>query len=483
MHGGTRYAPPLRFVPMWSRFLRLVLASVLFVAVFATVPGIASAQITDPTTGAVTGGATLTIYQEQSLPRYNSGHTRQINKRGLQYTPEGVNYEDCLEDQEIEFPLQMSGFDPNATVQVWASTNGTDCSAQTARTGGYQLCWQLITGIPLQLTVPVYIKVRDIMAGASPASPTALRRDVGICGLVDLNTISVQFLYFPPGNPSQASSSQTVTIQVDTVGPAPPSGIHTLPGDTRIYVNWDSISGEGGVTALTGVKIYCDQNGNTSVPSVAQCQRVLDSGIPEVDLSQIGEAGVTPVTTTNDASTFHSEERGLLADGGDAGDDGGDASSIDVTTTDAASSDGATTSSGDANGGTCTNTNFAPTNGNAVVPNADFDSCFLCGTITGNTGTSITASGFRGAPLTNNQHYAVAVAATDAFENVGALSPIYCEYPELTNDFWRTYKNDGGGAGGCDTAGDEAPLGSVAALLGVIVVGLSLVRRKKKGHR
>lgn len=464
-----------------SRLKRFCLASAFFVvAIVAMLPRAAQAQTTTGTTTAA--ATTITIYNEQSLPRWNAGHTKQLVKRGLQYTPEGVNFEDCLENQEIEFPIQMTGIAANGTVQAWASLNGTDCSAQTARTGGYQLCWDLQENFQPVINTQVYIPVRLIMAGASPNSPTAIKSDQSVCGLVDLNTVQVQFLYFAPGNLTQAAASQAVTISVDTVGPAPPTGLHTLPGDTRIYVNWDSISGEGGLTALTGVKIYCDQNGNTSVPNVASCQKVLDSGIPQVDESTIGEAG-TDTTTTDDASTAHSNVRDLLPDGGDAGDDGGDdGGDIVVTSTDASSDDGSVVVvTSDAN--TCSNSNFTPLSGNAVVPNADFDSCFLCGSITSNTGTSITASGFRGAPLVNNQHYAVAVAATDAFNNVGPLSTIECEYPEETNDFWKTYKGAGGGAGGCDTSGDTTPIGSLGALGAMMALGVSIVRRRKKDSR
>lgn len=463
---------------MSSRLQRLFLAGFALAAVLVGTPRGASAQTTTTGTTGTTTATTITIYQEQSLPRYNAGHTKQVQKRGLQYTPEGVNYQDCIDGQEIELPIQMSGIQGNGSVQIWASLNGLDCSAVTARSSLTQQCWDLHQNFQPSINTTVWIPVREIMAGASPNSPTATKSDPSICGLVDLNTIQVQILYFAPGNLTQAAASQAVSIQVDTVGPAPPTGIHTLPGDTRIYVKWDNISGEGGLTSLTGVKVYCDQNGNTSVPNVSQCATVLDAGVPGVDLSQVGEAGTT-ATTTDDASTTHSNVRDDTVDGGDAGDDGGDASSIDVTTT---TSDAATTTTTDSSSSTCSNANFVLPNGDAVVPNAAFDSCFLCGSITGNTGTSVTATGFRGSPLVNNTHYAVAVAATDAFENVGLLSPISCEYPEETNDFWRTYKADGGGAGGCDTGG-EPPLGSLGALGAMVAIGVSVVRRRKRSSR
>jgi hypothetical protein len=73
--------------------------------------------------------------------------------------------------------------------------------------------------------------------------------------------------------------------------------------------------------------------------------------------------------------------------------------------------------------------------------------------------------------------YAVAVAATDAFGNVGPLSTPICEYPEETTDFWKKYREAGGNAGGgCATAG--SPIGSVSVLTGLTIAVLSMARRR-----
>ena len=64
-------------------------------------------------------------------------------------------------------------------------------------------------------------------------------------------------------------------------------------------------------------------------------------------------------------------------------------------------------------------------------------------------------SSVAGKPLVNGTHYAVAVAGTDAYGNVGKLSTVICEFPEQTSDFWNAYKNAGGESGGGGIAGRQ----------------------------
>src|SRR5262249_28005066 len=151
-------------------------------------------------------------------------------------TPEAVNLQDCVDDQLIRFTLLMSGFEAQASVQAWASNSGADCKTSTNRSGGVQVCWKLLdTNISLQTTVDVDIPVRQIMSGAPPFDAQSKRNaTASACGQVDLSTISVQFLYFKPGDSATATQAKNIDITVDTVGPEPPSGLTALPGNTRI---------------------------------------------------------------------------------------------------------------------------------------------------------------------------------------------------------------------------------------------------------
>jgi hypothetical protein len=295
---------------MCARLLRrLLLTSALVAAFLVFAPRVAFAQ------------ATISLYQETSLPRANADNTT-ANKRALQYTPEGVSYQDCVDDQRIVFPLQMSGFVGNASLQAWASLSGADCGQTSNRTNpNGRLCWPLIAGIPLTTTQNVYIPVRSIMSGVKDV--TKPDTSAAICGQVDLTTISVEFLYFEPGNTATPTVNKTVAVSVDTVGPAPPTGVKTKPGNGRITVEWDNISGEGGVSVLTGVKVYCDVNGASSIPAGnASCDKLVAERAAAAAAATT-DAGTTKTsdasTTTTSVSPACSTVPIDAGDGGDAG--------------------------------------------------------------------------------------------------------------------------------------------------------------------
>lgn len=306
-----------------------------------------------------------------------------VQKRPLNLTPEGVNYQDCLDNQSIRFPLVLDQFQANASFQAWASA-GADCSVQSNRASGTGLCWSLVTGIPLQQFPNVDIPVRKIMSGVlSPTSPDATE---AICGKVDLTNIAVQFLYFDPGQVSTPTATKSFVVQVDTVGPPPPTGLTALPGNASITVEWKSISGSGGLTALTGVNAYCD-----------------------------------PASTGSD----------------------------------------------------CSNPNFTAN----TLPDNAFNARFLCGGITGNTGSAVAAKSINGVPLQNGVRYAVAVAGTDAFANVGPLSsPPVCATTDATLPV--ASDNDGASGGGCSVIGGESPTGSVSLMVVVGMLTAATLRRR-----
>lgn len=386
----------------------------------------------------------ISVVNEASLPRLDKDGNAVAKRQNL--SPEGVSLQDCIDDQQIQFTLHMSGFEVRACVQAWA-TVGQDCKIQTNRGGGVQTCWRVLDGdIPLAAVTDVRIPVRRLMSGVagSPSSPDSTE---AACGKVDLSNITVQFLYLPPGHcAANASVSKDVTVVVDTVGPLPPSGLSVKPGDTRIQVKWDNISGgggdsgaAGGVTELTGVKVYCDVAGgsSTTTPAAPVCTDVpVDAG-PNADPS------------------------------------------VDAGTVQVCEDGGTTTTPGDPNA--CSSPNFVGTDGRKIFPTAEFNSKYQCGSIEGNTQSSARAERIADKPLVNGTRYAVAVAATDRFGNVGELSPVKCEIPEKTTDFWGEYREAGGAAGdGCAATG-AAPIGTTAAVgIGATVALSSMLRRRRK---
>lgn len=456
-------------LPMWSRLLRrsvarLLLSGAIVALLLCIAPKVAHAQVA------------ITIYQETSLPRVKldaNGNLVNVQKRALNLTPEGVNYQDCIDNVRIRFPVQLGGtFTGNDTFEMWAGLSGDDCSAQTSRTSTTaRTCWKLASGLPKTLNQNVDIPVRTIISGAvNQQNPVDAP---SICGTVDLTTIAVNFLFFSAGATSTPSATKSLSIQADTVGPSAPTGLSSLPGNTRLIMNWDSISGESGVSVLTGIRVYCDPNHGNGIP--AECVNLIN------ERNAIASGGTSTPTTTEDAGDAGDSGTvaATLVDGSCISETDDDSGAIVSTVCDAGT-DGATTGDGSVGtGGTCETSNLAPSTG-AFTPSAAFNECFSCGTITGNTGTSIVASSLRGQPLANNTTYAIAVAATDAFDNVGPLSGLQCNYPELTNDFWEAYKNAGGKAGGgCDTT-SQSPAGSMAVFGVSAAFVLATMRKRKK---
>jgi hypothetical protein len=374
----------------------------------------------------------IAIYQQGSIPRLDASGN-QVSKRDLAFNPEGVSYQDCVDDQRIRFTLQLGGFAANGSLEVWAGLSGNDCSDQTRRIGSAATCWKLATGIPLQLQVDSVIPVRAIMAGAlNPQTPDATQK---ICGRIDLTKVTVNFLYFAPGNPGTPAARAPVEVSVDTIGPPSLSGVSVLPGNTRLNVSWNSV-GEGGVQDLVNVRVFCAPVGGAQTSTATVCNE--------------------PTTVTDDA-------------GNDAGTE--DAGCATTTTTKAACSEAAFATDGGAD---------------AIVPDKAFVDAFKCGELGGANGSGVTAREFKGQPLVNGTTYAVAVAGTDSFGNGGTLSSVVCNYPEQTTDFWSEYRGAGGQAGGgyCSTpaAGSAAGSGVVAGIAALSLVSVLRRRAQRKAR-
>jgi hypothetical protein len=143
----------------------------------------------------------------------------------------------------------------------------------------------------------------------------------------------------------------------------------------------------------------------------------------------------------------------------------------------------------DSNGKLCATAAFTPASGKTITPDRAFNDKYLCGSVTGTGNTVVInaspANGGGSTALSNGKTYAVAVAATDSFGNVGQLSAPICQYPEATSDFWRDYRNSGGQSGGsfCAVEGPGLPVGSFTALGMGLAVGASAWRRRKRDRR
>jgi hypothetical protein len=100
---------------------------------------------------------------------------------------------------------------------------------------------------------------------------------------------------------------------------------------------------------------------------------------------------------------------------------------------------------------------------------------YKAGEIDSVTATSLTLTG-----LTNDAIYHVAVTSIDGSGNVGPTSVLQCAKPGPVNDFWQSYKDDGGSASGCALEqGGNAQTGSVFGL-GIFAAAAALVRRRRR---
>ncbi|MEO6419555.1 MAG: hypothetical protein ABIP39_09130, partial [Polyangiaceae bacterium] len=207
----------------------------------------------------------------------------------------------------------------------------------------------------------------------------------------------------------------------------------------------------------------------------------------------------TGVTPTSDAQTVLVCQDGGFSDGGidDSGDalpglpiDGGCV--VENVTGGGTTSDGGTSGSG-----TCTSNGMTIPNPSSVIVSGGgtttvdeagvststggtqvvIDPKYICAKLGGGTATNATVSG-----LINDVQYTIAVAASDGYGNIGPLSTPTCSSPTLVDDFWKTYRNSGGQAGGgfCALEGAGMPVGSSVFGLSGLVAALSLVRRRMK---
>jgi hypothetical protein len=108
------------------------------------------------------------------------------------------------------------------------------------------------------------------------------------------------------------------------------------------------------------------------------------------------------------------------------------------------------------------------------------DPALICGRIEGNGASGLADH------LMNGATYAVVVAASDRYGNLGSpSSPAACGSPQETADFWDAYREHGGLAGGgfCGVGPLGATPGSAPALLAGGTVALALVVKRRRRRR
>jgi hypothetical protein len=348
-----------------------------------------------------------------------------------------INLSECLDDDRYIIPVSMTGFTANMNLEVWAGPSSADCSdaAQRGSTSGSQTCWKVVSGAIAPTTnTSVTVKMRDIIASPATKTLNYVAQDDTICGKIDYQVFSVYFVLTSGGATQGTVGKQD--FQADTIGPAAVTNVNVEQGDTRLHVTWTALGSttdEAGTTTGTTT---------TTATQVAIYYQQASTG------ATVADAGFS--TTCKDGGQV------------DAGvDDSGDAQ---VTYADGGctSTPNQTTSTS-----TCSAPGFLSTGPDGTVTN------FTVGA----SSSEATISG-----LTNDVSYAVAVVAQDVFLNPGTISTLACQSPTQLNDFFETYRGDGGQAGGCSLDLLGAPAGGATAAVVAFSAMLALARRRRDRH-
>ena len=136
-----------------------------------------------------------------------------------------------------------------------------------------------------------------------------------------------------------------------------------------------------------------------------------------------------------------------------------------ITSVDAGASDGGT--------GSCQN--GTADGGDAAASPGVVDPANICGHVEGNGASGIADH------LANGSTYAVVVAAHDNYGNLGSPSAPACGTPQETADFWESYRDHGGLAGGgfCGVSRVGTPARGGLGALGTAAAMLALLRRRR----
>jgi hypothetical protein len=443
------------------------------------------------------GAGAQTVTQSGALypDRIVNGQDLGVSTRPQNLNPLGISYDDCTSDMTLQFTVSVSGFS-GQNLAVWASKT-SDCTSPLDRgigTGG-NVCWflnQPLSSFPsaTATTITVKLRVRDIVGSQdaiapvqtlqpSNQGPSACFAQQGFAAV----PINVNFLPLDSSG-NVVGTAYKYVLNTDLVGPPAPSGVSETVGNTLFNVTWTANTD----TDTTGYDIFIDPppGQDASAPTVQLMEVCPDSGgstpvsdaSDDADLDASSDAAMsTPdATSSSDAGCYFINVSGTgeSVDGGSCSDPTlqsaivQDAGAVTTIIDDASDEGGVVTTESGSGGISTIPTQFLITPGNG----------------TGITVSDKSATQFKITGLTNIQMYNVVVAAVDGYGNVGPSSNDVCDFPAPTQDFWTTYKNDGGGAGGgfCALEAPGAPVPSLVGA-GFLVAAVALVRRRKRGSR
>ncbi len=375
------------------------------------------------TTGALTIGLQPQGLVTHTLP---SG---QDFTRDATLNPEGINFEDCERDVVLNFPLVASGSASAASgfaLYAFAGTNCDQGSTYVSPGANTSTCWAVADGpIPYSLAsggFTVSLRARQILAQYA----TGVKQPFATVASSDDSACHVQ--------PTSAALQVSVyfvfgtTLGLATIGGAGvvPLGVDLLAAAPPTTLSLDIFNGA----------LKADWNVTADEDTVGY--RVFHA--PPASAQSAGDGGAASGASGSDCPSPFPPT--LVAEG-----DGGAVS------------------------GSIADIGLQP----REAQQAGYSSV----TAAGNTTASAVLDG-----LTNGQEYAVGVAATDAYGNVGALSTfgdgdMICQAPLASAGSPPAAGDDSGGCS-LGAGGGSGGAGAAALLAGAALV--FALRRKKPAH-
>ncbi|MGD0529761.1 MAG: hypothetical protein ABSE49_31785 [Polyangiaceae bacterium] len=465
-------------------------------------------------------GPTITAsgqpYPNRILPNnQNLGYST----RAQNLNPLGISYTDCTSDQTLQFSVTLSGFTGSDTFEVWASLT-SDCTAMTDRGIGATaaICWEFPANKivdPLYttpVTEPAYVRVQDLVGWQQNPPGPATNQDPPTQGIAACSAqpsfaavpININFLAIDSSGNSDGTPYQ-YTINTDMVGPPAPTGVSETVGDTIYNVSWTANSDSD----TAGYDIYIDPipghedagAGSVDGGTAGQVMVCPDTGVAPIGDAD-GDDGPLESSIVDTGVVDTGASDGYVAplpyDGGCyAINKGGTpvAAANGYTCNDSVLASGVTLDGGLVDGATTTTTTTEYDDaGNIIESEAGIEegsggistipSQYLINGSSGFTIADKAVGSYTIKGLLDYTTYTVVVAAVDGTGNVGPPSLEVCDFPAPVKDFWETYQEDGGRAGGF-CALETIGTGGASSLAGIAgVLGFAaLVRRRRRGGK
>lgn len=368
--------------------------------------------------------------------------TRDVPFRGRGNRPYWISYDDCIQDDEISFPVAVSS--SAVRLEVWVGTS--DCVALRSSRDREQ-CWIVAAEVPqVDPGYRINVNVRNVVARLTDSGdvvPEDLSEEV--CRnstAVNGEPLTYYFMLVNSGTPQASTTwggggTNGIDTGFDVVGPSPPQRISVGLGEGSLSIEIDD-PGENADRAL--FRAYC-----VSQEDLPVVQSISDAGATQLDASTV----TAPIV---DAGSR------------DGGIDGGVLPIASELT--ASSSAGASDASVPQ---ICNQPLLSPSE---LPPDGTRYQCGSAGKAARTLNTS---------SLVNERVYAVAVAGEDLLGNVGSLSNVECAAPVPLEDFYESYRRQGGlGGGGYCSLSPSGPTNGRSVFWGLFLSLLSafLIRRR-----